>query len=174
MYPRVRLATHWITPPHNPIRLVALFHGLGGSRFELVPTAERWTKVLRSTAFLLLQAPDQDYHQRELLSGDFSGDWYRFPRLRSEFGADEAAYTRMVETCLSDRCDHVSQELDRHLADIGLGELKSFAARRKALANLVLHLKQRRVCPLRILEPTSDLPFVLAPLRRRPTHLRRI
>ena len=106
------------TPPAR--RLVALFHGLGGGLGELRHVAERWSAALPSTAFLLLEAPDRDYYARELLSGQWSGDWYRYPMLRSEFGEDEEAYSRMAERCISERCDHVSAELDDHLAVLGL------------------------------------------------------
>lgn len=105
----------------TPSRLIAMFHGLGGNRYEQHATCQRWSNALPSTAFLLLEAPDRDYHARELLSGAFSGDWYPFPGLRSEYGEDEEAYTAMVTQCISAACKRVSTELDSHLASIGLG-----------------------------------------------------
>ena len=62
----------------RPTALVAIFHGLGGSLSELRPAAERWLSALPHTGFLLLEAPDRDYFERELKSKKFSGDWYRF------------------------------------------------------------------------------------------------
>ena len=102
----------------RPTSCVALFHGLGGSRHELRELAEHWLSALPSTAFLLFEAPDRDYHERKLLTGDWSGDWYRYPALRSAFGDDEAAYTSMVTRCISNRCDQVSAELDDHLSEM--------------------------------------------------------
>ena len=115
---------HLLLGPRRPDALIALFHGLGGSLEELRPAAERWRTALPSAGFLLLQAPDKDYFERELKSGLWSGDWYKFPLLRSAFGSSpksEAAYTKMVHSCIADRCEHVSAELDRHLGELGLG-----------------------------------------------------
>ena len=114
-----RLNRLLIGPP-SPTSVVGVFHGLGGSLQELKPMAQRWSHALPSTGFLLLEAPDRDYHHRVLLSGTFSGDWYRFPHLRSEFGTDETAYSSMVTRCISGRCEQVSAELDEHLASVGL------------------------------------------------------
>ena len=116
---RTRLRHELLVGSSAPSTLVALFHGLGGNRKELQPVAERWFSELPSTAFLLLEAPDRDYHGRTLLSGEFSGDWYPFPKLRSELNEED--YRRMVEQCVSKRCDEVSQELDAHLLAVGLG-----------------------------------------------------
>ena len=85
--------------------------------------ARRWSAALPSTSFLLLEAPDRDYHERQLKSGQFSGDWYKFPKLRSAFGYDQSgedAYVNMVTQCISERCEQVSMQLDDHLAEIGL------------------------------------------------------
>ena len=109
-------------PSKRPSRLVAMFHGLGGNRYEQLPTTERWSDALPSTAFLLLEAADKDYHGRELLTGAFSGDWYPFPGLRSQFGDDESAYTGMVLGCISRSCDRVSRELDDYLEHIDLDD----------------------------------------------------
>ena len=103
----------------KPDSAVAIFHGLGGCRYELLHVAESWSQALPSTAFLLLESPDRDYHDRVLLDGSFSGDWYPFPLPRSAFGEDEEAYTAMVVKIVSDRCDLVSRELDGHLAALG-------------------------------------------------------
>ena len=67
----------------RPTALVALFHGLGDNCTTLRPVAERWLAALPSVAFLLLEAPDRDYFARELLSGAWSGDWYREQRPRA-------------------------------------------------------------------------------------------
>lgn len=113
---------HVLLGPSRPNALVALFHGLGGSLAELRPMADRWRSALPTTGFLLMEAPDRDYFERHLKNGAWSGDWYKFPRLRSSFGVDEDAYTQMVTDCISDRCTHVSMELDRHLAELRLDD----------------------------------------------------
>ena len=113
---------HRFLGPARPTSLVVLFHGLGGSLDEMQPVAQAWKAALPETGFLLLESPDRDYYERDLKSGAWSGDWYKLPKLRSAFGEDEAAYTRMVTECISDRCDHVSKELDRHLAAFGLSD----------------------------------------------------
>ena len=130
----------------QPSRLVVLFHGLGGNLGELAPLAERWLSSLPSTGFLLLEAPDRDYHERTLLSGEFSGDWYKFPRLRSEFGADEHAYESMVEQCISDRCDHVNLEADQHANALGLGNDRMIMAGFSQGAALSAYAGLRRRC----------------------------
>ena len=58
----------------RPHTCIALFHGLGGSRNELLPLAKRLLPGLHGTAFLLFEAPDRDYYERTLLSGEWSGD----------------------------------------------------------------------------------------------------
>ena len=105
----------------RPTALVAMFHGLGGNENELRPTAERWLAALPSVGFVLLRSPYRDYHGRELKSGAWSGDWYPFPHLRSAFGADEDGYSRMVTQVVSESCEHVNGELDKHLASLCLG-----------------------------------------------------
>ena len=129
-----------------PKSLVALFHGLGGSRHELQHVAESWSAALPHTAFLLFQAPDRDYHDRILLNGDWSGDWYKFPKPRSAFGADEDAYTQMVLSCVSDRCDHVSSELDGHLHSLGLSDRELILAGFSQGAAVSAYTGLRRRC----------------------------
>ena len=104
-----------------------------------------------SAGFLLLQAPDKDYFERELKSGLWSGDWYKFPLLRSAFGSSpksEAAYTKMVHSCIADRCEHVSAELDRHLASLMIGEA----------------VVSRYIDPCGLIVPLGCEPFLWHPL----------
>ena len=130
----------------RPSTLVAVFHGLGGSMHELQPTAEKWSSALPSTAFALFQAPNTDYHARELLSGEFSGDWYKFPRLRSSFGEDEDGYVEMVTRCVSERCDHVSREIDELLDSIGLADDRLICAGFSQGAAVSAYTGLRRRC----------------------------
>ena len=146
MHGRPRLRHDWLTSSgSSPSTIVALFHGLGGSRKELRPLAERWLPALPSTAFLLLEAPDRDYHGRELLNGEWSGDWYPFPKLRSAFD-DDGSYESMVEQCVSDRCDHVSSELDHHLESVGLGNDRLILAGFSQGAAISAYTGLRRGC----------------------------
>jgi len=129
----------------EPKFCVALFHGLGGSRNELKPLAERWRDALPTTAFVLFEAPDRDYFARTLLSGEWSGDWHRFPHLRSAFRDDES-YAAMVTRCVSERCDHVSAELDTHLAEMGLGDEQLVLAGFSQGAAISAYTGLRRQC----------------------------
>ena len=109
---------HMMLGPARPKSLVAVFHGLGDGMHTMRPLAERWQAALPSTAFLLLQAPDRDYFQRVMLSGEWSGDWFS-DKLRPA-AAGETAEQAYVQT-ISMRCDHVNRELDGHLNQLGLG-----------------------------------------------------
>ena len=167
---------HHLMGPPQPAALVALFHGLGGSLSELRPAAERWAAALPRTAFLFLQAPDRDYFERELKSGAFSGDWYKFPLLRSAYGDNakaEAAYARMVHRCINERCEHVSAELDRHLAELSLGNDRLMLAGFSQGAAISAYTGLRRRClgilplggpcpPRPALMPSNDVTRVCA------------
>jgi phospholipase/carboxylesterase len=128
--------------PPRPTKLVALFHGLGDNCTTLQPVAQRWFTALPSTAFLLLEAPDCDCFGRELLSGAWSGDWYREQRPRDAGESAEEHYTATI----SDRCTHVSTELDRHLTDLGLRNRQLVLAGFSQGSALAAYTGLRRQC----------------------------
>ena len=135
--------------PARPTALVALFHGLGGGLDELRPMAERWLDALPDVGFLLLQAPDRDYYARELKSGAFSGDWFRYPQLRSAFTNDDEGlrqYNSMAVEFISARVDHVSSELDTHLTACGVDNRRLILAGFSQGAAICTYTGLRRGC----------------------------
>ena len=107
-----------LAPTGRPSSLVALFHGLGDGLHTLRPVAKRWQAALPRTAFLLMEAPDRDYFQREMLDGSFSGDWFSESlRPRAAGETAEQAYTATIAA----RCDGVNAELNRHMRGLGVG-----------------------------------------------------
>ena len=130
----------------RPTSCIAVFHGLGGSRHELRPLAERWLSVLPSTAFLLFESPDRDYNERVLLSGEWSGDWHPFPKPRSAFGADADGYEDMVVNYIDERCNLVSANLDAHLEDLGLSNDQLILAGFSQGAAISAYVGLRRRC----------------------------
>lgn len=111
--------------------------------------AERWLDALPDVGFLLLQAPDRDYYARELKSGAFSGDWFRYPQLRSAFTNDDEGlrqYNSMAVEFISARVDHVSNELDTHLAACGVDNRRLILAGFSQGAAICTYTGLRRGC----------------------------
>ena len=93
----------------TPTRLVALFHGLGGSARSLEPLALRWAAELPKTCFVLLEG---------------NGNWFLdFPK-RDTFDSEEAWVEKVVDTVRASmsRADATIDELllARGLTDCSL------------------------------------------------------